>query len=178
MCTHTCTCAHAHVALLSVSSYMLMFCFFSRDRQTKQKKNCPKSPHCTAKFIALSPDPIPSLAVLLTEKQAFQRAALQSWELCLEIWLQYIYMHSRAIQCKYIGYPTPIILQCSDNGRHVHTMYVCVATPTHIAHGCKTFYTNIWETLQSAITLILRRESKFCLVKLLVLMHAHIKSMS
>ena len=35
-----------------------------------------KSSHST-----LSPDPIPSLAMLHTEKQAFQCAALQSWEL-------------------------------------------------------------------------------------------------
>ena len=31
------------------------------------------------RFIALSPGPLPRLAVLRTEKQAFQCAALQSW---------------------------------------------------------------------------------------------------
>ena len=51
----------------------------------KKKKIIQKSPHITARFIALSPDPIPSLAVLHNEKQAFQCAALQSWELCLRI---------------------------------------------------------------------------------------------
>ena len=67
---------------------LALFYFFQGTNKLS-RKNCPKSPHCTAKFIALSPDPspIPSLAVLQTEKQAFQCAALQSWELCLGIWL-------------------------------------------------------------------------------------------
>ena len=55
------------------------FFFFKGPKKLSRKKNCLKSPHFTAKFIALSrdPSPIPSLAVLHT----FQYAALQSWEL-------------------------------------------------------------------------------------------------
>ena len=87
------------------------------DYLVRKTKKLSKIHHSTARFTALS-DPIPSLAVLHTEKQAFQCAALQSWELCLGIWLQCSYMHSRAIQCKYAPYIA--ILSKSGKGRHVH----------------------------------------------------------
>ena len=47
------------------------FFFFQGTDILSRKKIVRKSPHSTARFIALSPHPIPSLAVLHTEKQAF-----------------------------------------------------------------------------------------------------------
>ena len=87
----------------------------SKGPEKKKKKNCPKSPHCTAKFIALSPDPISSLAVLHTEKQAF------SVQHCNCAWGygQCSYMH-RPRQCKQDPYIA--ILSKSGNGGHV---YMC-----------------------------------------------------
>ena len=90
---------------------------------------------------------LPSLAVLHTEKQAFQYAALQS---CL-IRLQCSYMHSIAIQCKQAC--SIIILSRSGKGCHI---YVCVALPTHVARGrkhCKHM-ASLYKhgTLQGAIT--------------------------
>ena len=57
-----------------------MYFFQGTDKLSRQKKmsqNHHIVPYCTAKFITLSPDPIPSLAALHTEKQVFQYAKLE-----------------------------------------------------------------------------------------------------
>ena len=66
---------HIHIMASSTSRVLwitfYLVCNFSRDWHTEQKKK--------------SQDPVPSLAVLHTEKQAFHCAALQSCELYLGI---------------------------------------------------------------------------------------------
>ena len=81
---------------------------------------------------------IDPIAVLHTEKQAFQYAVLQSWESCLGIRLQCSYMHSRAIQCNQAPYIA--ILRKLGKGRRVH---MC-AWAENIANVWLP-YTNIWE---------------------------------
>ena len=46
----------------------------------REMRKCLKAIQTWHRTLALYPGPLPSLAVLYTEKQAFQCAALQSWE--------------------------------------------------------------------------------------------------